>query len=99
MIESTISNFQKKMGFRAKIRISAISCDSVHLCVVSGSELHQIGFPMMNPVDFMKKKSFFEFLGNSPWRASSLATASDHLQTQKYMHTRHGEHYHLGGEL
>jgi len=54
---------------------------------------------MMNPVDFMKKECFFEFLGNSPWRASSLATASDHLQTQKFMHTRHGKQYHLGGEL
>ena len=66
------------MGFRAKIRISAISCDSVHLCVVLGSELHQIGFPMMNPVDFMKKVMIFRISGQ-------LAMASVHLQTQKFM--------------
>jgi len=80
------------MGFRAKIRISAKSFDSVHLCVVSGSELHLIGFPMMNPVDFMKKRMIFRISGQ-------LATASDHLQTQKFKHARHGEQFRLGGEL
>jgi len=67
----------------SKIRNFCKSFDSVHLCVVLGSELLQMGFNMMNLVDLHEKGLFFQISGQ-------LTTASDHQQTQKFMST-HGE--------
>jgi len=43
----------------SKIRNFCKSFDSVHLCVVLGSELHQMGFNMTNPVDLREKGLIF----------------------------------------
>jgi len=55
----------------SKIRNFCKSYDSVHLCVVLGSESLLLGFNMMNPVDLSEK-------GKNFWNSGQLATASDH---------------------